>query len=60
VSEDLFPRKILSESPDFYEALFDLLDIPEIAPIAFHLLQRLPISKKVYEDVLGIGHVTSK
>ena len=60
VQYQLFPRKILAESPEFYEILFDLLNNNEIAKIAFNLLQRLPISKKIYHEVLGIGRFTTK
>ena len=42
------------------ETLFDFLNITELAPIAFHLLQRLPISKKIYDEVLGISRFTTK
>jgi hypothetical protein len=56
---ELFPRKRLADNPAFYETLFELLHNKKIAPLAFQLLQRLPISKKIYHETLGIGKAES-
>ena len=39
----------------FYDRLFGFLGDEELAPLAFQMLRRLPISKKIYRSVLGIG-----
>ncbi len=54
-----FPRKRLANNPAFYETLFELLHNKELSSLVFDLLKRLPVSKKVYEEVLGVGRVHS-
>jgi hypothetical protein len=57
---DRFPRKRLANNPAFYETLFELLHNKELSSLVFDLLKRLPISRKVYEEVLGIGRVQTR
>lgn len=52
--EDL-PRWRLSQNPKFYEVVFQMLDGNEkLARPAWRLLERLPVSKSIYEQVINI------
>lgn len=50
-----YPRVTISQQPKVYEILFDLLRIKGVAESAFELLERLPISRKIEEQVLNIN-----
>jgi hypothetical protein len=53
-TEDL-PRYYLSVNQEFYDSLFRLLDCEErVARVTWKLLERLPISKTLYEAILTI------
>lgn len=49
-----FPRNIIAEYPNVYDILFDLLHIKEVASVAFELLERLPVSKSIEQQLLKI------
>lgn len=49
-----FPRNIIAEYPNVYDILFDLLHIKEVASVAFELLERLPVSKSIEQQLLNI------
>lgn len=41
--------------PEIYDLLFKLLGYKEIAPSAFSLLERLPVSKHIEEQILCVN-----
>lgn len=52
--EDL-PRYALSQNPRFYEIVFEMLDgSDKLARPAWRLLERLPVSQHIYEQVVSI------
>ena len=44
----------MSQSPELYNILFELLKIDSLAPLSLELLERLPIYKEMEEEFLSI------
>lgn len=54
---DILPRKIIMDNSEFYELMYDLLDVQELSESVMNLLNRLPASPHLVKKILNLEGV---